>query len=97
MEEKPRARREQSIVGLAILAALLGFGFGAVAGGIWSNTEVHTTQSGYVLRGDHRAMMVIGDAIFDGLATAAVAAICTVVYLLIRRSRRRTIVQGRDT
>lgn len=85
---KPVRPSNLAIVGWSFLAALIGVIAGSVLGFMWSNAQVHTTQTGYVLRGDHRGMIVVGHAALIGLASAVAAAIATMAGLVIRRKRR---------
>ncbi|HXU40828.1 MAG TPA: hypothetical protein VN675_00785 [Burkholderiales bacterium] len=73
-----------AIVGWSFLAGFAGLIAGSVLGYVWSNAQDHTTATGYALRGDHRAMIVIGHAVLSGFATAVVAALA-VLGLLVRR------------
>src|SRR6266850_7504686 len=86
---KPTRPSWPAIVGWSLLAALIGLIAGSVLGYMWSNAQIHTTQTGYMLRGDHRGVIVIGHAVISGLAGAIIAAVCTVVGLVIRRKRGR--------
>ena len=76
-----------AILGWAVLAAFIGLVVGSVLGYMWSNAQTHMTQTGYVLRGDHRAMIVIGHAMLGGLVGAVVATAATVLGLVARRKR----------
>jgi hypothetical protein len=77
-----------AILGWSVLAAFIGFIAGSVLGLMWSNGQIHTTRTGYVLRGEHRGIAVIGDAILSGLIIAVIAAASTVVGLFIWRKRQ---------
>ena len=74
-----------SAAGVGCLASVLGAVVGFFAVYIWSNSQVHTMRSGYVLRGEHRAMMVIGDAFLGAIAGGVVV---SVIALIWRRFRK---------
>jgi len=78
--EKPdtQSKRPSAVVEGG-LAFVFGFILGFAVGYIWNNSQIHTMPSGYVLRGEHRAMVVIGNAflsaIVGGLFVSAIALI----------------------
>jgi hypothetical protein len=78
-----------AIVGWSFLAGFAGLIAGSVLGYVWSNAQEHTTATGYALRGDHRAMIVIGHAVLSGLATAVVAALAVLGLLARKRLSKK--------
>lgn len=87
MKETATKPKIHSATGVGCLAFIVGAVVGFVALYIWSNSQVHTAGSGYALRGDHRAMQVIGDALFGAFVGGSVVSAIALVRRWLKKRR----------
>jgi len=80
MDETGARPKTQSAAGIGCLAFTIGAVVGFAVLYVWSNSRIHTTHTGHVLRGEHRAMVVIGDAFLGAIAGGSVVSIIALVW-----------------
>jgi hypothetical protein len=89
MDETDAKPKTQSAAEIGCLAFIVGAGVGFAVLYFWSNSQVHTTHTGYVLRGDHRAFVVLGDAFVGAIAGGGVASVIALIWRLLKTKGRK--------